>query len=244
MRYTCLLSILLVAGCAGPQVKNVTGPGGAPAYAITCYNDRGLCYRAAYDTCKGGYYILDAAAVSRGDTGRYETINQDRPGRPRHDHTLLVQCTHTPTLDPLLADVGADRGRYPYARYAAPVAPRGSTATTTQDPLLLQLQGSGAVQPRTSVRRVYGPLPPANMRLNQRRARTYGGDPYDKTPYYSNDPYLKGQSVAPYSEAAVPPYPGYRGSRYGRRWRKRTSSKKKTPKVKAAKKSADDCACP
>ena len=249
MRYTYLLSVLLVAGCAGPQVRNVTGPGGAPAYAISCYDDRGLCYRAAYDTCKGGYYILDAGAVWRGDTGRNLSIKQDRPGRARHNHTLLVQCTHEAVLDPLLADVSRDRGRYPYARYALPAARRGSTVAATQDPLLLQLQGPAKVQRRTTVRRIYGPLPPANMKLRRtQRQRTYGGDPYGTAPYYSDDPYLRGSYVAPYSEAAVPPYPGsaYRGSRYGRRHRRKKSTRKRTTRKKAKKatKTTGDCGCP
>jgi len=237
-----LLSVLLVAGCAGPQVRNITGPGGSPAYAISCYDDRGLCYRAAYDTCKGGYYILDAGAVGRGDTGRNLSVKQDRPGRARHNHTLLIQCTHAALLDPLLADVSSDRGRYPYTRYAAPLGTR-KAAVTTQDPLLLQLQGPGTVQRRTSVRRIYGPLPPANMKLKQRRGRTYVGDPYGTSPYYSDDPYLRGRNVAPYSEAAVPPYPGkgYRSYKYGRRYRRKKSTKKRTKKVK---KTTEDCGCP
>ena len=232
--------LLLAVGCGGTQVRNIVGPGGNPAYAISCHQDRGLCYKEAYNTCQGGYYILDTAAVNRGDTGRHETINQDRPGRASQDHTLLVQCTGDGVVDPLLADVGSDRGRYPYARYAAPTTPRQTL--TVQDPLLRQLSGA------TPARSSYTVLPPADPSKRVRKY-TYGGDPYG-TDASGRDTVsgVGGSQVAPYSESAVPPYPGYRGYKYSRSWRRKKATRKRKAK-KAAKKAkaapaAADCACP
>lgn len=236
MRHTCVFSILLVAvGCGGTQVRNVTGPGGNPAYAISCHQDRGLCYKEAYNTCQGGYYILDAAAVNRGDTGRHETINQDRPGRASQGHSLLVQCTGDGVVDPLLADVGTDRGRYPYARYAAPATPK--QAVTVRDPLLWQLGGS------TQVRHAPTVLPPADMSKRVRKY-TYGGDPYSKDASGLDVYNTGGGHVAPYSESAVPPYPGYKGYKYSRTWRRKKSRRKRKAKKAKAAPAAADCACP
>lgn len=236
--------LVLAVGCGGTQVKSVTGPGGAPAYAISCNQDRGLCYKEAYNTCRGGYYILDSGAVNRGTTGRNEAINQDRPGRAAQDHSLLVQCTGDSMVDPLLADVGTDRGRYPYARYAAPATRQ--QAATVQDPLLGQLSGSTTGQVPGHTRTVLPPAQP-NKKI---RSYTYGGDPYANDPT-ARDPYGTDSGyTAPYAEGAVPPYPGYRGNRYSRSWGRkkyRRKKRKKAAKAKpapAAKQSGADCACP
>ncbi len=231
MRYICFLSILIMAnGCAATRIKSVTGPTGNPSYSITCHQERGLCYKAAYDTCKGGYYILDAAAVTSAGTGRHVTKSQDRPGRASQEHNLLVQCTGS--------------GYLPSAQFAGIHGP-------TDDTLL-----------RTTTAPRYGAtaLPPAKKqvqsryRLSRDPYLTPYADPYRR--YYTGrdagrdsrqDPYGEartGTYVPAYSEYAVPPYPGYRGSRYGRRYRRRKRPRKRKAVKKAKAPKAADCACP
>ncbi len=244
MRYFCALSLLILAGgCAGSRVKAVTGPTGNPSYSITCHQDRGLCYRTAYDTCKGGYYILDAASVTRGGTGRHTPTNQDRPGSASQEHTLLVQCTGSgPAPDPMLATYGGPSGVVSDQVLLADPANPGTPGVTVLPPARKQVR-----QRRQHQRDPY--LSPYDDPTRRRPSGYYGrqgarhADPYRRYP--------DATTIAPYSEYAVPPYPG-RG-RYYRKYRRRRKPRRKkkaastaAPQKKAAPATQNqaDCDCP
>lgn len=250
MRFICALSLVVLAGgCASTRVKAITGPTGNPSYSITCYQDRGLCYRAAYDTCKGGYYIMDAAAVARGTTGREVPVNQDRPGRAAQEHTLLVQCTGSgPSPDALLA-IGGPTGPVTADRRLLLDPARNMPHGATVLPPASRTGSSSYYLSRDPYKRPYRDPSRLSQRNRGARGQYYRGaqSPYGRGQYA--DPYGNaGANVyyPPYSEYAVPPYPGYRGRYRGSRRRKKRSSKKKaaTKKAAPAKKAADDCVCP
>src|SRR3954447_21315446 len=105
--FAAALSIV-VAGCVATSNESFVGPSGGPTHAAKCSRSPQACFKAASDTCRGGYAVLDSHSNAGG------LLADLIPGLPSSfdvDHQLpeVWQQRELPIFLTVICTAGAQR---------------------------------------------------------------------------------------------------------------------------------------